>query len=107
MTEFILAIIIVAMMVFIYLRDKDHDKQINQLIKGIIAKNPQDMVNLTLAEKTRIEMEDKPPLGPTQDDFTALGSIDDGLFDRMITDQLKPDSGRFGPTESPTDESTE
>lgn len=84
MTEVILGIVILAMMAFIYLRDKDHDKQINQLIKGIIAKNPQDMVNLTLAEKTRIEMEEKPPLGPTSDEFVQLGSTDAELFDAMI-----------------------
>lgn len=73
-------------MVFIYLKDKEHNTQINQLIKAIVAKNAQDYSNMTLSEKTRVEMENKPPLGPTSDEYVPLGTADPATFDRMIED---------------------
>lgn len=92
----VIACVVIALLVKDYFKDREHNNQINRLIKAVVSKTPQDLVNLTLAEKTRVEMENKPPLGDLQDEFTQLGTSNPELFDRMIDDQLKSDDGQSG-----------
>lgn len=90
MTEIILTILIAALLGFIYLKDKEHNIQVNKLIKGIIAKHSTDYSNMTLSESTKMEMS-TPPLGPIDDDLIPLSSATDDMFDTAIVEDLKAD----------------
>ncbi len=100
MVDYILSLIILILLGFIYLKDKEHTKQINQLIKAVIAKHPQDVINMDLAEKTQV-LANKPdptepthftngPLGPLDDDLVPMDG-DPDLFDRFIEKSLNGD----------------
>lgn len=90
MTEIILALIVGALLGFIYLKDKEHSRQINTLIKAVVSKSAQDFTNMTLSEQTRLNLEQEPPLGPVSDEFVALGGSDAVTFDRMIDEINNP-----------------
>ncbi len=82
--------VLIAMGFFLYHKDREHNKQINQLIKAVISKTPQDYRDLTLSENTKIEMKpDQGPLGVLNDDFVSLGAADEFAFDKMIKQQLE------------------
>lgn len=106
MTEIILGLIIIGLLIFIFYKDRDTNRQVNRLIQGIIAKSSQEYVNMTLSEKTKLDLENKPPLGPVSDQFVPMGSTDPDLFDRMIEEQLKPSSGQAEEAEEEPNEST-
>ena len=82
--EIILVVVILILVAFIWVKDKEHNKQQNRLINAVIAKTPQELAHLTLSEKTKIDLENKPPLGPIPAEFTEIGSADDETFDKMI-----------------------
>ncbi len=82
MIDYILAAIIVVLLGYIYLKDQQHNKQINRLINAVIAKQPQDLVNLNLSEATKIERTE-PPLGPVDDDLIPMSEASDELFAKI------------------------
>lgn len=91
MIDYLLLIIIIALMVFTYFKDREHNQQVNKLIKAIISKNAQDYTNLTLAENTELNMpHPNEPLGPIDDDLIPVGQADQDVFDKMIDRDLNP-----------------
>ena len=61
-----------------------HDKRVNKLINAILAKTPQDLTNLTLAENTQI----KPEINKTDPDLVPLDQLNEEQFDRHIQSML-------------------
>lgn len=78
------AIVIIAILVLFgwYIRESNKDK--TKLLNGILAKSPQDMVNMTLADNTIIE----PEVNKPDPDLMNMETLSDEEFDAHIQKTL-------------------
>lgn len=82
----ILAIVIIGVLTWLLYRLLEkHTAEQNKLINALIAKNPEQMRDLTLADKVK-PIEPSPNL--TTPDLIPEQNLDEDAFDKMIQDQL-------------------
>jgi len=75
---FLILLIIAQWVIFVWWENKRQEKE-NKLINALVAKNPEQMVNLTVADKIKPEPE------PTPDpDLVPESQLSDEEFDKLI-----------------------
>ena len=83
MTEAVLLLIVIALVGLVAFMDWNNRKERKSLLNAILSKTTEDMVNLELADKTKIDVkndeEDNLP------DFTEVEGMSDDEYVDMIT----------------------
>lgn len=72
--------VIALLLVYIGWSDYNNRKERKELINRIIAKDNQELVNLELADKTKIDNEVKEP----KEDLIATEDLNDDEFDKFV-----------------------
>ncbi len=95
MIDYLLVLIIIALGVFIYFKDKEQNKQVNKLLSAIMARSPQDYKDLKLADHTNIKVEPNKqmakdlPVINDQSEYISLSQATDEQFMDAIHHELE------------------
>lgn len=96
MLDYFLVFIIIALGCFIYLKDKEHNKQVNELIKALMAKSASDYREMKLADNTKIKIEPNKqmaqdlPINNDLPDYIPLNQATEKEWDEAIKHELEP-----------------
>lgn len=84
MIDFVLVLVIFGLCGLIGFLEYENRKERAKLVNAIMAKNNQEMVNLTLADHTKVEpvRSSTPP-----DDLIPTDELSDEMFEKMIAEQ--------------------
>jgi predicted negative regulator of RcsB-dependent stress response len=83
MIETVLVIVIIAQGVLIGWLDYNNRKERKSMLNAILSKDTQDMVNLELADKTKIEASKE-----EQPEFTETSNISDEEYAKLIKETV-------------------
>ena len=83
--EYFLAFIIVAQLGALIYQQRRSEKERKSLTDAIVAKNNQELVNLRLAENTKVEAPEKTNEPPT---WVEPSAVPDDEYVKMITEDL-------------------
>lgn len=87
MIEILLTIIILGLIGAFAFYVHESNKEKAKLVNALIAKEPQDLINMTLADQTTIKPE------VSQPDIMPFDQLGDEEFDQHIQDELKEANG--------------
>ena len=82
MVDVVLCIVIGLLMGLIAYLEWEHRQERSKLINALLAKKPEDMVNMTLADQTKIEV--PKPVQNEMEDLMDASEMSDEQFDKFI-----------------------